>query len=31
VNQGSTNDDAAPEFELQLAGRIALGAGDFVL
>ena len=31
VVQGSTDADAAPEFEVQLAGRIGLGADDFLL
>jgi Ca2+-binding RTX toxin-like protein len=31
VVQGSTDGDAAPEIEVELAGRIALAAGDFVL
>ena len=31
VVQGSTDGDAAPEFEVQLAGRIVLGGDDFLL
>jgi Ca2+-binding RTX toxin-like protein len=31
VIQGSTDADAAPELELQLAGQIALASGDFLL
>lgn len=31
VIQGSTDADRAPEFELQLTGRIALAATDFHL
>jgi Ca2+-binding RTX toxin-like protein len=31
VIQGSADGDAAPEFEVQLAGRVELGADDFLL